>query len=200
MPFFGKSGETRPELTQTVSLLRYAYGIQATVGLIYVPLVGSDGRFIDVGRPTVTFGLLDGLDTNRVHACEFDVIHVPEGYIVDRGCDGRLRLYDEQDNPCTVTCEEMSSQSFTVSSALRTFEAPLAREFSQVASTRDQNGNLRYDDRLALRARSGGAGYTLCSRSYPKPSPAVQARLAEIALQERRADTPARESTARRPS
>lgn len=172
------------ELTETVSLLRYAYGIQATVGLIYVPLV-LDGKFIDVDKPTVTFGLFTGLDPSRVHACEFDVIRVPEGYLVDRSVDGRMRLYDENDLPCTVSCDEMCSQAFTVSSGTRTFEAPIVKEFCQVASSRDKNGRA-YNDHIGLWRKPGGVGWQLTSPRYPKPSPAVQAARAErAALAER---------------
>lgn len=58
---------------------------------------------------------MDEVDTSRTHCSVVNYVAVPEGYSVALGQDGRLHLYDPQDNVCCVTMPKMFQPGSTSS-------------------------------------------------------------------------------------
>ena len=61
---------------------------------------------------------MDEVDTSRTHCSVVNYVAVPEGYSVALGQDGRLHLYDPQDNVCCVTMPKMFQPWFDIESPM----------------------------------------------------------------------------------
>lgn len=61
---------------------------------------------------------MDEVDTSRTHCSVVNYVAVPEGYTVALGRDGRLHLYDPQDNVCCVTMSKMLEPWFDIESPM----------------------------------------------------------------------------------
>ena len=61
---------------------------------------------------------MDEVDTSRTHCSVVNYVAVPEGYSVALGQDGRLHLYDPQDDVCCVTMPKMFQPWFDIESPM----------------------------------------------------------------------------------
>lgn len=121
-----------------IPLIRFSYNTR-----------GYERHFVDMysggvnqATPPVVVFELGKVDTTRVHAAEFCVITVPDGYAVDEANDDSIQLYDPADNPCKVTCEDMRTEEFQVSSPLGTFTTRMIPEYAMTTSSRNEHGKL----------------------------------------------------------
>lgn len=126
-------------LEKEVSLIRYAYNLEPTVGAAYLPTT-LNGKIVPASQPVCSFGIPDNLDRREVHVCEFDTILVPDGYAVDFSTDGDVLLFDEDDNACHASCDSMAGNSIRVSSRKRSFAAPVVPNKRMCVSFRSKTG------------------------------------------------------------
>ena len=123
---------------------------------------------------------MDEVDTSRTHCSVVNYVAVPEGYSVALGQDGRLHLYDPQDNVCCVTMPKMFQPWFDIESPMGHIGTQARRRY--LVSTRSPFEDVghaahrfaeRDDPETGERMRIY-AGVLMCARARlrsPRPSP-----------------------------
>lgn len=136
-------------LAKEVSLLRTAYGAWAMGNLgdcRYMSMYSRGEEDPLASPPRVSFEFY-GIRTDVPHVSEFDVIGVPRGYALAYAENGECRLFDPEGNVCSVRCDSIESDVFTVSSPMGSFETGVVGGLKTAWCTRGRrpwtDGGLR---------------------------------------------------------